>query len=216
MVKMTCWSSNRASERGRKVISVTLSSSETGNSNSNKNRGVQKSNSEPWSSHQGLFKENTHKRRVQCVWLGLLTSQQFGVAVDKLRFSFGDEALTCVMEDLDKHALLSSRTCDPLVRSVLKHQVKLRAILHIFGLRVKDRHHQNIISRRRREPSPLTRMESMPLTCRSWPMLHWDLRTNEVEPSNCFTFVRKTCAGFLLVTETERETVVWNNYKHWW
>lgn len=40
----------------------------------------------------------------------------------------------------------------------------------------------------------------MPLTCRSWSSVHCDLLAKEVDPWNCFTFVRDTWAGFLFVT----------------
>ncbi len=62
---------------------------------------------------------------------------------------------------------------------------------------------QNTASQGERARRLLTRTESTPLTCRSWLMGHWDLLTKDEEPSNCFTFVRNTCAGFWLVTVTK-------------
>ncbi len=101
----------------------------------------------------------------QYVWTGRLTSQQFGVAVDELRFSFRDEPLTCVMQDLDKHALLSSWTRSPLVRSVLKYQVKLWAILNIFGWweAVKDQWHQTEQHLREKESTHSDRVDAVDL-----------------------------------------------------
>lgn len=45
----------------------------------------------------------------RCAWTLLqLTSQQFGLAVDKLWFSFCAVALARVVQDLHKHALVPS------------------------------------------------------------------------------------------------------------
>lgn len=52
--------------------------------------------------------------------------------------------------------------------------------------------------------SSLTRLGSMPLTWRSCSSIHCDLRTNDVEPSNCLTFVMDACVGFLFVTAEKR------------
>lgn len=44
----------------------------------------------------------------------------------------------------------------------------------------------------------------MPFTWRSCSSIHCDLRTNDVEPSNCLTFVMDACVGFLFVTAKKR------------
>lgn len=48
-----------------------------------------------------------------------------------------------------------------------------------------------------------SRLGSIPLTWRSCSSIHCDLRTNDVEPSNCLTFVMDACVGFLFVTDRQ-------------
>lgn len=58
-----------------------------------------------------------------------LTSQQFGLTVDKLWLALRAVALAGVVEDLDKGALLAGRTSHPLVKGIVERQVKLRTVL---------------------------------------------------------------------------------------
>lgn len=58
-----------------------------------------------------------------------LTSEQFGLTVDKLWFPGRAVALAGVVKNLDKGAFLSSWTRNPLVESIVEQQVKLWTVL---------------------------------------------------------------------------------------
>lgn len=58
-----------------------------------------------------------------------LTSQQFGLTVDKLWLALRAVALAGVVEDLDKGALFAGRASHPLVKGIVKCQVKLWTVL---------------------------------------------------------------------------------------
>lgn len=81
-----------------------------------------------WQSHCVLNRKK-QQRSVSCVILDHLTPQQFGLTVDEFWFPCRAVALTSVMKNLDKGALLSCRTSNPLVKSIFEHQVELWTIL---------------------------------------------------------------------------------------
>lgn len=63
------------------------------------------------------------------VFFFCLTSQQFGLTVDKLWLPHRAVALAGVMKYLDKGALFSCWTSNPLVKSIIEHQVKFWTVL---------------------------------------------------------------------------------------
>lgn len=68
-------------------------------------------------------------QKTEGFFFSCLTSQQFGLTVDKLWFSQRAVALASVMKYLDKGALFSCWTSNPLVKSIIEHQVKLWTVL---------------------------------------------------------------------------------------